>query len=421
LILPQSWTLNNDYGWLIEIPKHTESFWRHAWALTRSELATGRFHPVYNLWIMLQYHTVPLEPVIFRGVQFALLGMACLFLALTLRELGLSRAQIIFGEALFVSNLTIKDWITLTASFEPLATCFFLASLFYFLRGKRWISAALFACSFLSKESYFVLLPCFLFLEWSKTRRVSAQTLFAFALPCAAFAWFVHDLPRVYTARVGQSFSLLTVLRALILPPARCFGPVLLLVGYEGWKNRARLSQNKDAIGVGAIIIATMTLILALWGPFDSWWYLHILIPIGWVFVMAPLWQPDTSKIALALTALSIIFLGASVMHGSRNLWHQITEAKTAAQIACEDRKTQPDLTIYTNCEEGSSELTDYLQISQVCPNPPTILWTGNQPYGLAQPFEVIYSPKCAAISTELLRGAPVRAALRTWTVFHSP
>ncbi len=400
LILPQSWSLNNDYGWLLDWRDRRE-FWRRYFDLNQAEMGTGRFHPVYDFYIVCLYYFLPLKPVVFRVCQFLLLGYSVCLLNRILNQLKFSTPQILLAILLFLGNLTIKDWITLPAAFEPVAIVFFLLSLVTYLDSRKIISALFFFFSFLSKETFFILLPTFFLLEYffdyipSKNKIKAFVTLAIFSIPTLIFIFFVKSLDRVYTANKFTAFPIKNILVGFLAPPLKAFFPALFLLAFLLWKNKKQFTQGeKKALVIGSSIIFFQTVILALWGPFDSWFYLHMAIPIGWALVIASVFADKSPRILLGLTCFYLIAL---TFNGSYKLWNYLAAAPIAASMACEDFEKNPNLQIFSNCEEGSVQLRNYLVAYDVCKNPPNIKWTGQvaENERPTSNFEVLLSTRC--------------------------
>ena len=416
---PQSWSLINDYIWLIRWQNHEFVSWKSLIDLIRGELLTGRFHPFYNLYIISLYHFLPVTPLVFRLCQIGLLILGAIGLADIGLSLRFSRPQILLAEVLFLGNLTIKDWITLPGAFEPVAIVCFLFSAAAYLRRRRVLSLLFFIGMLLSKESFFVLLPVFFILEYfyltgdeglNRPVRLSTKALVKSLVPLAifsaltlAFVIFVARLPRVYTAGKFEGLPLNRLLTGFIAPPIKAYGPALLLCALVWWRRRTtRFSKSeKLTLALGLCIIISQTLILEWWGPFDSWFYLHMAIPVGWTLVLVALWNFAEVRLSERTQFIPIgfvcLYMVATTAHGARHLYTHLANARTAAEIACHDFTEDPTLKVYCNCEEGSVELKSYLVAYGICKNPPEIKWTqapGPEPIPHDH-YEVLFSPRC--------------------------
>ncbi|MDZ4677679.1 MAG: hypothetical protein SGI74_09240 [Oligoflexia bacterium] len=426
LFLPQSWTLNNDYGVIKFYTRpDVKSLWDEIQHIVSNGMNEGRFMVLWWSSVVLRYLYLPIKPALFNLINLGLGIIALTAFTDFLKNLKLSRIQILLALTMLLTAFTMKDWIAYTACAEPLAITFLCIALALYRREKKWPALLFFTCSFLSKESFFAAAPTFLFLEYLDYKRKKTfnwPILIAFTLIPLAFVGYVKSLPQVYTAGKFAQFTFKGILKALILPPLKCYGPFLLLVGHDVYQRKQWISKESFApVGLGSIIVLVFSIFLSGWGEYDSWSYLHMFIPFGWALILAGLWQPATNpqeKIQIGLTLASCLFGLLITINGSFNLWTFFANAKTTAEIACSDYKQTPDLKIFTNCQEGAVQLANYLALSGQCTNLPEIKWmpTGSLPANTQAPYEMLLASRwCTPYDTSMT--APSRIELRHWTI----
>jgi hypothetical protein len=156
LILPQSWTLNDDYAQLVRWGDKNFSVWDQINLLMSNWAAEGRFRPLDAVVRVWRYAYLPLEPVVFRIVQILMLAVTLTSFVRLMRNLGMATAQILFALLLALSAFTVKDWILLTAATESMACFFLFLGLASYSGGRKWLGIIFYFCSFFSKESFFV-------------------------------------------------------------------------------------------------------------------------------------------------------------------------------------------------------------------------------------------------------------------------
>jgi hypothetical protein len=426
LFLPQSWTLNNDYGMLKWYTRTgaSHNFLQELKFLIASGKSEGRFMIIYWVTLVARYLYLPLKPLVFNSFNFILALISITAFADFLKSLKLTLTQILLALTMVVTAFTMKDWLAYTAVVESLATTFLVLSLALYARGKKWPSLLLFILSFLTKESFFVAAPVFLFFEhreYQKTKRWNLLFIFSLVISVSVFVLYVKSLPRVYTAGKFMSFSAISILKGLILPPLKNFLPFFALIGYGFLKKQRISKENMPSIIAGALIVVSFSIFLSLWGDYDSWSYLHVAIPFGWAMILAGLLQPAQNteiKTQICLVIASCFFGLIIATNGSFNLWTFFANAKTTAEIACSDFKAKPNLQLFTNCQEGSVQLANYLFLSGQCASPPEIKWmpTGHLPANIQPPYELLLSSRwCTPYDTSI--SAPNRIELRHWTI----
>ncbi len=404
ILIPQSWTLRDDYSYVLGWTGPGVDVWQKAWWQLHHIMGMGRFQPVDLVSRALHYGYLPTSPRLFHLSYFALAAVA---LAATYRLLvafELTRARLLLAFLLIVSNQSLKEWLTTLSASETLATTFFMVALACYASGRRWLATPIFVLSFCSKESFFIMCGTFVILEFAlgKSRSPKVKDYAPALLPVAAafvFVLFINSLPHLYTA--GLSFSKILapgpVLRSLLLPPLRSFGPALLLVALSSARVGALSRKDLGLAGLGTWIVVTFTLFLNAWGPFDSWFYLHMAIPFGWAFLAAAVWRPRGTRIELALAAATLAFAVLVTANGGRNYTNYFATAKTAADLACADAELTAGLKVFNNCSEGSDQLVNYLRLSGTCKTPPAIQFLGNPTLaaGVSGNYDLLISTKC--------------------------
>lgn len=433
ILIPQNWTLMDDYSfvrhWGVPGVDHWKLAQDYVWGL----LKVGRFNPMDAFSRVLHYRYLPIDARIFHVSYFALASLALTFFAQFLRRFSLNCAQILFALLLVMSNLAFKDWLVKLTVSEGLATTFLFGALVLFTSQYlwvKWLGALIFPLSFFSKESFFLfagLFPLIEFFEWKSKEKRGIVRLFPTILILVftvTFVLFVKGLPRQYTSDLSFSkISLLPLLKSLILPPLKSFGPAFLLVGFSVLKQRGvRLNpQQIFLLAMGAYIVTAYSLFMNAWGSFDSWYYLHTVIPFGWALILAVLWRPSSvlSNLEYALLGLSFIYFLLSTTNGSRNYTEYFETSKTVADLACEDANRIKNLKIYTNCYEGSTQLENYLLLKGQCTLPTQIQYLSlaqELPSPERAPYEILISKYCDPFA---LNGLPkdYELIIGPWTV----
>jgi hypothetical protein len=386
LIQPQLWTLNNDYGMLhVDLSKGA---FRTALEFIKSELGQGRFAPVYWLTLFPRYTFIGPSPLAFRIIQAGLLGGTLFFFTIFLRAYKISLRLILLALFVALSAFSIKDWILLTAAYEPEALFFLFLSLALYSRGGKWMSLLVYALSILSKESFVAAAAVFValeFLEYLRGRKPSYAYIVTLVLITLADAAFIFTLPRVYTAGKFNHFSLVQMFIALVVPPLKNYLPLLGLFFLSVFARRHKSfrdfisAQNEKApvVLTGVMMILGFTVFLCLWGPFDSWFYLHMMIPFGWALLLAGAVDLDVGVPAVNLTSvllcLGVHYGTVTVVNGSMNFTGFLQQAHWAADLACEEHNRVPATEFFTNCVEPASQLTTYLRDSGKCSDMPHI------------------------------------------------
>ncbi|MBI3544938.1 MAG: hypothetical protein HY075_16825 [Deltaproteobacteria bacterium] len=441
LLLPQSWSLRDDYLFVTSWGAPGANPWQLGRDYLAGIMSTGRFQPVDVLSRVLHYGYYPVTP---RAFHFSLFARACCALVATvafLDALKLDRARILLALALLLVSQSFKEWLTTATVSETWATVFFVASLALYARGRRWLALPAFALSFCSKESFFVLCAAFPLLELglagsarlrqpSRWRRY-APSLASVAL-AAAFVVFIKTLPAKYTASLSLAKLLhaAPVLKSFVLPPVKSFGPALLLVCLGLPTSAAALSRQERALAyVGLYVVVVFTLFINAWGPFDAWFYLHLVIPFGWAFFLAALWRPRGGVFETLMALAFFAFSTVASTNGARNFHNYLAFAKTAAEAVCDDAAAMPALRAYTNCAEGGDQLTAYLRLpperggpsSGACARTPEIRYVGaggTVPAEAARaPSDLVLSSRCDPFDQASLPKAARRLTFDAWTL----
>jgi len=408
LLLPQSWSLVDHYAWAITWGGPDFKPIEEGIKFLQGIMETGRFRPLDIFYWVVRYRFLPITPKAFHIPQFILAGTTLIALGLLLKRFTTNRAQVWLGLLVAAGNLSMKDWIFYSSTAEPLGATFFMVSLALYAYDRRWLSVPFFIAALLSKETFFVLFaPLFVFEILGPNRRKSLTHYLPLGmalLSVASFVLFVRSLPLVY----ASSFSLANIsfgraLTALIMPAVKSLAPVMLLVAFSRFRARQlSLTQGElRLVATGLTWILAYSLFLTAWGPFDSWYYLHIPIPFGWSLVLASLWMPKRSEddsIHMALISLAFVFFLVVSINGSKNVWSAHEEAKQAATIACEESERDPSIRIYTNCNEGAVQLRNYLRLEKVCHTPPLFNYLGagaNIPENPGEQYVAVINKKC--------------------------
>ncbi len=431
LFLPQNWSLNDDYGqikdWALD-PKLNP--WTAGLNFFRGRLNEGRFLPFDSFLRLIRYKFLPVEPVFYRGGQFLLLAIALFAITLFVKKVGFSRFQVIFTVFLILTNLSIKEWIVLTSAAETLAVPFFCLALAAYVYNCKILGVLFFACAFLSKESFLVLGGAILALEYfdfKKTRKISWLPLLALALSSSVFVLTISKLPRVYTG--GSHFSILSlknIFQSLIIPPLKTYGLAILfsIIVLIQRKSSLMDQSSRKILWVSLSIVIPFSIFLSLWGPFDSWSYLHLIIPWGWAMILAlPLREDVTlNRTSYALAAILVFVTMVMTMRGSFNRWQSLREATVAADMACEDFNRTPNLKVFSNCEEGSNQLQNYLLLyGKNCVHPPVITYVAHGlPAQTKAPYEILFGRKWCNTDGSEFEKLPVtyRYHMNIWSVY---
>lgn len=427
LIAPQHWSLIDHYAHALKWGTGDFDPIQEADGVIRSLMTFGRFRPIDITSWMIRYKFLPVSPRAFHAEQFALMLAMFLSLGNLVFRSTKSAGNTLFALVLAVGAFSFKDWIFHTSAGDPLATTFLITSFALYAADRKWLAAGLFSCAFLTKESYFVFVFCFAVLEFfTKRKRDSIQTflpLISMFVGATAFVLFVRSLPQIYAAGFGLgNLSFTGAARAYLIPVLKSFFPAFLLVAYTVWKNGRNPigDDRKRLLALGASIVGIYTLFMVLWGPFDSWFYMHIPIPFGWAMIFSALWFPrgerDTVHGLLLVGAGAFLFL--SVLNGSRNFYTYFGEAKVVARIACDDAKRTPGLKIFINCNEGALQLRNYLILDRVCEGPPEFIYLNGKglPDGTAPPYEVVWSDRCDPMKLESIAGEST-LSLEWWKI----
>jgi hypothetical protein len=426
LILPQSWTLNDDYAFLIHRKEGRLSLNGGFHWLMESMIAEGRFRPLDALTRVWRYVYLPLEPVAFRFIQIFMLGVTLTAFFRLMRNLGMATVQILFALLLALSAFTIKDWILLTAASESLACFFLFLGLAGYSGGRKWLGIIFYFCSFLSKESFFVTGLCFAvleFIQYRKTRKFDMGPLAFGGVGALTFVGYIASLPRVYTQGRFTGFPVIGFVSSLALPALKCYGPAMLIVAMGLFSSGKNIGLKKRLLDgpflLGASLILSMTGLLVGWGTFGSWLYLHMAIPFGWALLLASLFQFKTQDFsvpkALALLGVCAFSLFVAV-NGSFKNWTFLNNAKVVGDMACEDFKRVPGIRFYTNCNEGAAQLENYLLSSGTCGNVPKFTYVPeNQPLppSTFAPYSVIVGSMCGGLPD--LSGDLPSAQVKLW------
>lgn len=430
LILPQSWTLNNNYGQVRGALEASYSAWDAAVASFKYRLYNeGRFLLIDSFLTPLKLKYLPLTPLTMRVGQFLYLVIALTALVAFLKRFKVSRLQILFAVMLALANLSMKEWIVLDAALEGLASAFFLAALAFYIWGKKYWGVIFFILSFCSKESFVFLAGTFALIEYfefKKKKKINYLPLVVLGAISLVFIAYISQLPRTYTAGHFNHIPYKNIIIGLILPPIKCFGLAIIFVGYNYWKTDSKKlsAPTKEIALIGASIIIPMSVFLSLWGPFDSWWYLHLVIPFGWVFVLSAFLEKTNlkNKVVVALGYSVIVFSLLFTIRGSLSRWQGLAEAKTVADIACEDSQRVSGLKVFSNCEEAASQLQNYLAIyNKTCPNPPKIEYlSAGLPSDLKPPYEIIFGRKWCNTNGDEFKNITTtyRLDLSVWSVY---
>ncbi len=412
VLAPQHWALMDDYAFALDWGKPGFEPIRAAKEFMHNIMQVGRFRPLDALARVIRYGYLPVTPRAFHVFQLGLALVALSAFGALVQRATQSLARTFFALLLAAASLSMKDWIFYSTAAESLATTFLLIGMVLYFGSRRWLAVPFFVASFFSKETFFVLLLPFLsfeVLQGAQADRLSTWLkkllpIGAMGVCALAFVIYVRSLPQLYTSQAGLgAHGFATFFTAFFAPLLKNFLPAILLVGYSLWKTRSQpFSRSERALLFAGLSIAVpYTLILAWWGPFDSWYYLHIPIPFGWAMILAALWRTTADAIESALVVGMISFLFVATLNGSRNINQMHEEAKLVARMACEDASRTPGLKIFSNCYEASGQLHNYLVLDRVCPSPPTFQYLGRSgqwPADVQPPYEIVSMKRCDAM-----------------------
>ncbi len=403
IVLPQSWSLNDDYGQIKDWAMNPNlNPWKEGFAWFLGRLKEGRFLPLDSILRLLRYKFLPIEPVYYRGVQFLLLVVAVWGILHFAKKMRFKSLQLVFLAFLVLVNLSIKEWIVLTAAAETLATPFFCLALAAYSSNKKWLGVGLFILSFLSKESFVVLGSTFFvfeYFEWKLKKKISWFPLVLLIFSALIFAIVVAKLPRVYTG--GDHFlqiPLKNILVSLVFPPAKSYGVAILFVLAVCFSTKKFYPRDGLRILlVSLAIVLPISIFLVAWAGYNSWGYLQLVIPFGWAFFLAG-WLPSEispSKFRTIGAAIVVCFYIFVTLWGSLNRWSFLNESKLVADMACEDFIRDPRTKFYSSCEEGANQLQNYLMMyNRFCPHPPVILHTAGLPKDAKAPYDILIGRK---------------------------
>lgn len=428
VVLPQSWALIDDYWRMLAASQPDFHFWPAFKESFTKSMGAGRFKPLNELFMALRMDFFPVEPRAYRFTQWAIvLGVHVLFYRI-IRQLGMSSFKALLGVFIASFALSTKEMILYWSISEPLMLLCLFASFSLFL-SKRLVAAYLFFVAALAtKEPAVGFLGIFVLYALIERKSVSRQQkifLASLVLTVLVFIAYVKSLPQIYTT--NYSFTRVSpalILNALVLPPLKNYAFLFLvsviLIARFG------LRVNRVALLLGLSIAVGYTLVIAPWGPFDSWFYLHIPVPFGWALATVGLWpEPNATRESKKWHFASFLVLAPFAwlltVNGASNYREFLNEAKRVADVMCEESIRNPNVPLYSNCQEAAEQLRHYLKFEGRCKKPPEIAHVRigdfkEQILLRRSPYIFVYSSKCDYPVSGL--NTPYRNEFRYWTVY---
>lgn len=403
LLLPQSWTLMDDYGYALRVSELKSNIFQFFYQEHFAIMNVGRFRPMDFLFRAIR-HSVSNTPVFFHLFQLVMTTFIFIIYYKILKYFKLNQFSKLLIIIITSSAFCIKDMISYSTAAETLTLMFFLISFLNYLNGKYFISILFFIFCLLSKETSIIFLAPFYLITFFEKRK-NFKTLIVLAVLTITLVLIVKSLPQLYTK--NYTFSRITldsILTSFFVPLIRNYGFILLCL--ITMTIPVLPKPDMKLFAVGAFIILFYTFILLPWGSFNSWYYSHIPIPFGWGFVLGSFLNPKNSTVHLnqmktkICVAAICLYALAITINGSRNYWMYFNQAKEVAQKTCMLSLQSPQLPIYSNCYEASSQLMNYLKLEKICKTIPVIEHKNLSDFestikNKSEPFMFVYSSKC--------------------------
>ena len=428
VVLPQSWALIDDYWRMLRAVQPDFHFWPAFKESFSKSMSAGRFKPLNEIFMAVRMDLFSVDPRAYRFTQWLIvLGVHGLFYRI-IRQLGMSSFKALLGVLIASFALSTKEMILYWSISEPLMLLCLFGSFSLFLSERLVGSYLLFIAAICTKEpavGFLGVFALYAFLERKSVSRQQKLYLGALAASAVVFIVYVKSLPQVYTtnytfARVSPAL----LFNAFVLPPLKNYAPLffigLLLIMRFG------LKTHRNAVALGLSIVVGYTLVIVPWGPFDSWFYLHIPIPFGWALIVVALWpEPTASRESTKWHLASLIgvasFAWLLTVNGASNYREFLTEAKHVADVMCEENVRNPRVPFYSNCQEAAEQLKHYLTLERRCKKLPDITHVPvgefeKQIASRRASYIFIYSSKCDYPISGL--NTSYRNEFRYWTVY---
>ncbi|GEM_PF-1898018 len=379
IYLPQYWTLRDDYGFALKWGANPDKVVDYGWAYLKGIMTHGRFQPMDVLNRVIHYGILPIDARYFRISFFISVFISVVSFVGILRVFGCARDQILLAVLLLVSNHSLKEMLTTMTVSERIGAMYFMVALWAYSanwKNSQWWALLIFPLSFFGKESFVVLAPVFAVVAFfQKNKKSNAGLIVALLLMIEAliFVIFIRNLPKLYTEGLSYSnLGFFSILRSFVEPLIKSFGPgvIFILLPLSQKKIWNTLSQAQRAlVAIGAATVVIFTLFINMWGPFDSWFYLHVIIPFGWAFIVAGLVRSKflVTRVGFVFLALTIVYQVISVVNGSKNYYDYFERSRQVADYACHEWRKNPHIKLVSNCHEGSQQLSRYLLGENKC------------------------------------------------------
>ncbi len=404
----------DDYVTILEL--RVANVWQWAADVYSGLLKGGRFRPVDIYLRAVVFKVFGTSPFWLHVAYFLRASIFLYITNLLLKKYSFSRFERWLSVFFILSSLVFKFWLFYLTAAETWALIFFFAALLFV--ENAWLAVPLFLLSCASKETFFVGGVILVGLRYahllahSRHRGLQALTsFFKSSVPIIAamllFLGILWLLPRAYAARMfslGAIFNFGFVQKFIVgftLPVLKNFGPWLVFLPFGLWA----ACRTSVLVSGFCIFIIIYTFLMAMWGPFDSWIYLHLPIAAAWGVVMAKVvgvsvTRPLASRhswLLVGFVLLGLVYSVASVWNGARNLtqFHQegLTAVRSARERVCNGAP------IASNCEEAMVQLVALLKLESGCSRstPPKVQVDFN---AWPQPARGLYfySPKCGVV-----------------------
>lgn len=428
VVLPQHWTLLDDYTRAVTHSAPDFSFWPSFVKSFRASMDVGRLKPLNELSMALRMDFLPFEPRTYRLIQWLItVGVHVLFYKI-IRRLGMSSLRALFGVFCASLAFSVKDMVQYWTISEPAMLFFLFLSFLLFLSGRIVGVVLCFTAALLFKEPAVAFLGVFFLyaiLAKKTLSRPQIKTLILLTGVAVMFLGYLRTLPVGYTSNYSTSrLSVYGLLVALVVPVVKNYTLVLLILAAAVIARRPRFS--KIGLIIGLAIALGYTLVLAPWGPFDSWYYLHIPIPFGWALVFASVCpdgfvRQEDQLWATRAVALLFVFGLFVTVNGSTNYRQFNLEGRWVAGLVCEEAQRHPGVPFFSNCQEAAAQLQNLARIEHLCDAPPEVAHVPVEAFDkkIAQrhnPYVFVYSPKCDYPIVGL--STPFRTEFRYWTIY---
>jgi hypothetical protein len=364
------WSLMDDHAEVLKWGRGVASPLQQFIDYNRGLMQVGRFRPVDIAFRIFRYGVLPVEPYAFHLFQLGQSILTIFFIVLALRNYGYTAIQLLVFSFLYLTSLSFKEGLFYSTSAEVPAMMFLAASLYFNAKNKQLLAIILFVLSFLSKESFFLFAPIYFFLATEKSPAQTTAQKFKkvapYTLVAAVFLVFIKSLPQMYTG--GLSLSKIDarfLFAGLVHAPLKSLGPaLLLLLALFKWRKISK--SNRSVFLASCYAILVYTFLMMSWGFFDSWYYLHQPIALFWALLMSTLLGQKAFGQSVALILIPLYGFFATI-NGSANIIQFVSEAEKMATNMCLLKKSNPQITFYTNCDEAGHSISNYLIHQKVC------------------------------------------------------